>query len=102
VRAPVIGKHAEAGDLQRQGPGLTAPLPAGGALERTLQLATARFIDVAQEFETQVNVLGSHPLHRQLIATPRRPQWRKRVPELLTQSLWKVQRDERSNRLPRR
>jgi hypothetical protein len=49
-----------------------------------------------------VNVLGSHPLHRQLIATPRRPQWRKRVPELLTQSLWKVQRDERSNRLPRR
>src|SRR5216110_3335958 len=98
VRPVIVREHSESGDLQRQGTGLAARTR--GALQGLAQLRLARFLHVAQKLETHVNVLGTHPLYRQLLAAL--AQGREGVPELLAHACRKIQGDERSNRLPRR
>ena len=98
VGAVVVGKDADAADLQRQRARLRART--GGTLQRRGELRLPCFLYVAQKLETQMNVLGTHPLHRELFASL--AQGRKHVPELLAHGRRKVQGDERSNRLPRR
>src|SRR5207247_3791670 len=94
LRATVIGKHSESGDLQTQRSWLGAV--AGGALQCRPQLGLARVVDVAQEFEAQMNVLGSYPLHGACIATL--PPRHERVPQLLPEPLGKTQRAAGSTR----
>src|SRR5437016_6220784 len=97
VRAVIVREHPESGDLQRQGTGLARPR---GALQRLAELRLPRVLHIAQKLETQVNVVGTHPLHRQFLGSL--AQRRERIPQLVAQLIWKVQGDERSNRLPRR
>src|SRR6266568_2185314 len=98
LRPVIVREHTESGDLQRQGTGLGAR--PRGALQGLAELRLPRFLHVAQKLETEVNVLGTHPLHRQLLRAL--AQGREGVPELLAYARGKIQGDERSNRLPRR
>ena len=100
VRSPIIREHTESRDLECEWSRLGAA--SSSTPQRRSQLALARFVDVTQEFETQMNVLGSYPFHGKSVAPPGGAQRRERVPKLLSQLSGKIQRDERSNRLPRR
>src|SRR5207237_865102 len=96
----IIRKDAEPFDAQRERTCLGSRVAARGLLQGGTQLRPARLIDFAKKFETQVNVFRTHPLDRQgRVALPQR---RERVPELVTDGIWKIQSDEDSNRLPRR
>src|SRR5467141_1128041 len=98
VRAVIVRKHAESADLERHWAWLAARTR--DAPQGLAQLRLPRVVHFAQKLETQVNVLGAYPFHRQLFATL--TQGRERVPQLVTQPIGKIQGDERSNRLPRR
>src|SRR5262245_49590674 len=100
VRPVIVGKDAESGDLHRQRPRRATCAFPRCLLEGSKELGLTRVVDVAQKLETEVNVFGAHPFHRQPLATL--AQGRERVPQLLAHALRKVQGDKRSNRLPRR
>src|SRR2546425_6459042 len=95
-----VGKHTEAPELERQGPG-----PGRGAGERGEQLPVALLVHLAQELEREMNPLGAHPFHGQ----PAVPQRRRRLPESLPDLRREIECDEEpqtaglvSRRLPRR
>src|SRR2546422_6985200 len=80
-----VGKHTEAPELERQGPG-----PGRGAGERGAQLPVALLVHLAQELEREMNPLGAHPFHGQ----PAVPQRRRRLPESLPDLRREIECDE--------
>ena len=100
VGPAIIGKDAEAFDVQREWTGLRACVSARGLAQRGVQLRPASLVDVAKKLETHVNVLGTDPFDgKGCVALPQR---RERIPELAADGVRKIQGDEGSNKLPRR
>src|SRR5439155_318041 len=66
VRAVIIGKHTKAGQLQRQRTWLTAT--ARRLFQRGHELRFPPFLDFAEKLETEVNVLGTNPFHREFLS----------------------------------
>jgi hypothetical protein len=96
----VIGKYAEARDFDREGTRGSRRAVGRRLMQRIPQLGFTIVRDVAEELETEVEILGADPLHGQLLAAL--AQRRERIPQLAAYCVGKVQRDEGSNRLPRR
>jgi len=61
-RPLIVGEHAESLDVYGDRARFLTGLPTRGLLERRAQLGLARVIDLAQELEAQVNIVGPYPL----------------------------------------
>src|SRR5712691_12357620 len=100
VRPAIIGKDAEAFDVQCERTRLRAGVSARGLPQGGVQLLRASLVDVAKKLETHVNVLGTDPFDgKGCFALPQR---RERLREVAADGVRKIQGDEGSNRLPRR